>query len=95
MLTFSDSGHKNLYLLIRAINHKQRREIITHLSDKKTACVTSIYYELKCDQSIALQHLKILRDAGVVSRERVGRFIHYTLNEGKLDELNTLVGLLE
>jgi DNA-binding transcriptional ArsR family regulator len=95
MLTFSDDNYKKAFLAIRAVCHEKRREIIEHLRSKGRSCVTAIHYELKCDQSIASQHLKILRDAGVVTRERVGRFIHYSLNEAKLDDLNSLVSLLE
>ena len=41
--------------------------------------VTDIYVKLRLEQSVASQHLAILRKAGVVQTERDGKFIFYSL----------------
>jgi len=37
-------------------------------------------------------HLKELVNAGLISTERRGKFVHCTVNEGALDELETYFG---
>ncbi|MCL4132917.1 UNVERIFIED_CONTAM: hypothetical protein GTU68_015212 [Idotea baltica] len=53
--------------------------------------VTDIYIKLRLEQSVASQHLAILRRAGVVITERQGKFIYYSLNNERLDQISKLV----
>jgi ArsR family transcriptional regulator len=46
--------------------------------------VNKIYNTLKLEQSITSQHLRILRDAGLVNTTRDGKYIHYTVNYAKI-----------
>jgi DNA-binding transcriptional ArsR family regulator len=94
MLTFVDNNHKKIFMAIRAVNHQRRQEIIAHLRAKGRCCVTSIYHDLKMEQSVASQHLKVLRDVRVVQVERVGKHRHYTMDAKRLDEIDTLVNSL-
>lgn len=94
MLTFADNNYKNLYMAIRAVCHADRRQIIEHLQQKGVVTVTALYHELKKEQSVTSHHLKILRDAKVVSVERQGKFRHYKLNEQRFDALNALASML-
>jgi DNA-binding transcriptional ArsR family regulator len=94
MLTFVNNNHKKIFMAIRAVNHQRRQEIITHLRAKGRCCVTSIYYDLKMEQSVASQHLKVLRDVRVVQAERVGKHRHYTLDTKRLDEIDALASML-
>ncbi|HMW27776.1 MAG TPA: ArsR family transcriptional regulator, partial [Ferruginibacter sp.] len=43
------------------------------------------------EQSVASQHLAILRKAGIVSTEREGKFIYYMVNYKRLDEISLFV----
>jgi DNA-binding transcriptional ArsR family regulator len=61
------------------------------MSENGRLTVTEIYVRLRIEQSVASQHLAILRDAGVVKTERDGKFIYYSLNGQRLDELSALV----
>ena len=54
--------------------------------------VTEIYVKLRLEQSVASQHLAILRRAGIVSTARDGKFIFYSLNYARLAEV---VGFVE
>ena len=54
--------------------------------------VTDIYIKLRLEQSVASQHLAILRKAGVVVTERDGKYIHYTLDKGRIKEISELIG---
>lgn len=78
-------------LVLRAVNHDLRKGIIRLLAEQDRMNVTDIYVKLRLEQSVASQHLAILRRAGIVITERQGKFIFYTLNRERLNEVNTLV----
>ncbi len=78
-------------LVLRAVNHKLRQRIIELLEDSDTMTVTDIYIKLRLEQSVASQHLAILRRAGVVLTERQGKFIYYSLDKNRLNQISTLV----
>jgi DNA-binding transcriptional ArsR family regulator len=78
-------------LVLRAVNHKLRQRIIDLLEDGETMTVTDIYIKLRLEQSVASQHLAILRRAGVVATERQGKFIYYSLDKERLSQISTLV----
>jgi len=71
---------KKAALILRAVNHKLRQQMIKLIDDKKGITVTEIYVKLRLEQSVASQHLAILRRAGIVITERDGKFIHYSVN---------------
>ncbi|MEY3052526.1 MAG: hypothetical protein RLY31_2311 [Bacteroidota bacterium] len=78
-------------LVLRAINHKLRQRIIDLLEENDKMTVTDIYIKLRLEQSVASQHLAILRRAGVVATERQGKFIFYTLDKERLSQISKLV----
>lgn len=79
-------------LVLRAINHKLRQRIIDLLEENEKMTVTEIYIKLRLEQSVASQHLAILRREGIVKTERNGKFIHYTLNKDRLTQIFKLAG---
>lgn len=78
-------------LVLRAVNHKLRQRIIDLLEESETMTVTDIYIKLRLEQSVASQHLAILRRAGVVLTERQGKFIYYSLDHDRLAQISNLV----
>ncbi|GAA4301287.1 metalloregulator ArsR/SmtB family transcription factor [Compostibacter hankyongensis] len=74
-------------MVLRAINHKLRQQIIKLLEDHKKMTVTEIYVKLRLEQSVASQHLAILRRAGIVITERDGKFIFYSINAQRVAEV--------
>lgn len=78
-------------LVLRAVNHKLRQEIIDLLETNGQMTVTDLYVKLRLEQSVASQHLAILRRAGVVITEREGKFIYYGLDKNRLAQINGLV----
>ncbi len=77
--------------VLRAINHKLRQRIITLLEENESMTVTEIYIKLRLEQSVASQHLAILRRAGVVITEREGKFIKYSIDRSRLTQIGKLV----
>ncbi|GAB5551739.1 MAG: hypothetical protein Sapg2KO_13300 [Saprospiraceae bacterium] len=78
-------------LVLRALNHKLRQRIIDLLEEQDSMTVTDIYIKLRLEQSVASQHLAILRRAGVVSTSRNGKFIYYSLDQGRLAQIGRLI----
>lgn len=78
-------------LVLRAVNHKLRQRVIDLLEEHATMTVTDIYIKLRLEQSVASQHLAILRRAGVVLTERQGKFIYYSLDKDRLNQISKLV----
>ncbi|HEY6504979.1 MAG TPA: metalloregulator ArsR/SmtB family transcription factor [Chitinophagaceae bacterium] len=79
---------KKASLILRAINHKLRQQILKLIDEQGKITVTEIYVKLRLEQSVASQHLAILRKAGFVKTDRDGKFIYYTVNSCRLEELN-------
>lgn len=77
-------------LILRAVNHKLRWSIVDLLKKQDRMTVTDIYVKLRLEQSVASQHLAILRRAGVVRTERDGKFIYYSLDEDRLSQIEQL-----
>lgn len=78
-------------LVLRAINHKLRQRMIDLLEENEKMTVTDIYIKLRLEQSVASQHLAILRRAGVVATDRNGKFIYYGLDKDRLSQISKLV----
>ena len=78
-------------LVLRAVNHKLRQDVIDLLEENEKMTVTDIYIKLRLEQSVASQHLAILRRAGVVTTDRQGKFIYYSLDKDRLKQISRLV----
>lgn len=70
--------------ILRAIAHPVRLSIMAFVHKNKKVNVNKIYNNLKLEQSITSQHLKILRNADLVETTRDGKFIIYNLNYDKI-----------
>ena len=79
---------KKAALIIRAVNHKLRQQILRLIDEHVKITVTELYLKLRLEQSVASQHLAVLRKAGFVKTIRDGKFIHYSVNGSRLQELN-------
>jgi DNA-binding transcriptional ArsR family regulator len=85
---------KNAAMTLRAINHKLRQQVVKLLEENKRMNVTDIYVKLRLEQSVASQHLAILRRANIVITERDGKFIHYALNHARIASVAKFVNEL-
>ncbi len=57
-------------------------------------CVVDIERHVPLAQSTVSYHLKFLVDAGVLDRERRGRWMYYSVRPERLDELRAALGAL-
>jgi DNA-binding transcriptional ArsR family regulator len=81
---------KKLALVIRAINHPLRQQMMKIIHSAGRICVTDLYIKLRLEQSVASQHLAILRRAGFVDTARDGKQIYYSINYGKLNLVHSV-----
>ena len=82
---------KKSAMVLRSLNHKLRQQVIKTIHENNRLTVTQLYVKLRLEQSVASQHLAILRKAGIVSTERDGKFIFYTINPSRIESINELV----
>lgn len=82
-------------LILRALNHKLRQDIITLIHENEEINVTDIYIRLNLEQTVVSQHLSILRKAGFVKTRRESKQVFYTVNYEKLEHVqNNVLSLL-
>lgn len=74
--------------LIRVLADPLRLRIVTLLA-KETLCTTHLVEETGARQTNLSNHLRVLREAGVVDTEPCGRFTYYRL---KPDVIASLIG---
>ena len=78
---------KKAALVFRAINHNLRQQILRLLHSEKRMAVTNLYVKLRLEQSVASQHLAVLRRAGFVTTQREGKQVFYSVNYTRLKEV--------
>ena len=76
---------KKAALVLRAINHKLRQQMLKQIDEHGKMTVTELYVKLRLEQSVASQHLAILRKAGFVKTSRDGKFIYYSVNAKRME----------
>lgn len=84
----------NLAAAAKALGHPARLAIVEFLA-KTPGCITNdIVNELPIAQPTVSQHLKELRNAGIIRGEVEGTSVCYCLNPDTLDELHHYFELL-
>src|ERR1700761_7415142 len=72
--------------LMRVLADPLRLEIVALLA-RETLCTTHLEQETGARQTNLSNHLKVLREAGVVDTEPCGRFTYYSLRPEALEAL--------
>ena len=79
--------------LFHALSDETRLAVLDMLRDGEQ-CVCELQDALEAAQSRLSFHLKVLRDAGLVSDRKEGRWSYYRLNTEALEEAHDIVRLL-
>lgn len=77
--------------LLRAFGHPLRIKLLAYIHKQERVNVNRIYADLKLEQSVTSQHLRILRDEKLVISEREGKYIHYSINYDKIENIATVL----
>jgi ArsR family transcriptional regulator, arsenate/arsenite/antimonite-responsive transcriptional repressor len=81
---------KRTVRLFHALADETRLRILDQLADGEQ-CVCDLSGALEASQSRLSFHLKTLKDAGLLTDRREGRWIYYALDRETLEELRDLV----
>ena len=84
MMTIDEKAH-----LLRMLGHPVRLNILAILVDQ-CVCVKEMWQRLSLPQAVVSQHLKILKDSGIVSARRDGTRVCYSVSKELLTELFTV-----
>jgi ArsR family transcriptional regulator len=80
--------------LAKAIGHPARVRILRMLSLKEARVCSQIVGELPLAQSTVSEHLRILKDAGLIRSSQDGPRIGYCINYATLRKLKALVAII-
>jgi ArsR family transcriptional regulator len=87
-------GSSRVLNLFHALSDPTRLKIVRKLKHGER-CVCELTDALDAAQSRLSFHLKVLKDAGVVSDRRDGRWVYYELRRDAFDELGEVLDELE
>jgi DNA-binding transcriptional ArsR family regulator len=85
---------EELALLAKAVGHPARVQILRLLARRETCICGDIVDELPLAQSTVSQHLKVLKEAGLIRGEIDGPRVGYCVEPRTLRRLKSLVGSL-
>ena len=77
--------------MLKALAHPTRIQILEHLKDQDELCVCHIYEELELEQSNVSQHLKILKDKGILTSRKKGLKVMYSVRFTEVFDILDLV----
>jgi DNA-binding transcriptional ArsR family regulator len=89
-----DEADEELALLTKALGHPARVQILRLLVRREMCICGDIVEELPLAQSTVSQHLKVLKDAGLIRGEIDGPRVCYCVEPRTLRRLKALVGSL-
>jgi ArsR family transcriptional regulator, arsenate/arsenite/antimonite-responsive transcriptional repressor len=87
----NDESAERLAQLAWAVAHPARVRIVRLLISRKACVCGEIVDQLPLAQSTVSQHLKIMKESGLIQGEVDGPKVCYCINPEKLQELKTLI----
>ncbi len=82
--------------LFKALSDPTRLRIVSMLAaDGAELCACDIESAFELSQPTISHHLKLLRTAGLVSAEKRGLWVYYSLRAGRLDRARELLSALD
>jgi ArsR family transcriptional regulator len=78
----------------RVFSVEARIRIILALKQRRGMCVTEITSQLGISQEATSQHLRMLRDAGIVNSQKRGFHVYYSLDKQNMSIMQKAVNAL-
>jgi DNA-binding transcriptional ArsR family regulator len=78
--------------IFKVLSEPSRVRIIELLKDRDL-CVNALARKLEITPAAVSQHMRILRDADIVTSEKNGYFVHYGLNRETLAQWREIAGV--
>lgn len=79
-------NHQLSVKVFKALGHPIRYKIVKFLYDGPK-CVCKLNEDIEFSQANLSQHLKILKEAGILSSEKIGMNIHYQLSSNEVKNI--------
>lgn len=76
--------------IFKALGHPIRLKIVKKLMPKEK-CVCEFVNDIEFSQSNLSQHLKILKEAGILDSEKRGMNVFYSLKNSKIAEIINII----
>ncbi|MGM0607179.1 MAG: ArsR/SmtB family transcription factor [Candidatus Muiribacteriota bacterium] len=73
---------------LKIISVKNRYKILKLLS-KERLCVNALSCRLKITPAAVSQHLRVLKDNGLLQSEKIGYYMHYTVNKEIFEKIKS------
>lgn len=85
---------EELTSVLKAIADPTRLQILSLINSQpdQRACVCDLADAVKVSQPTVSHHLKVLREAGLVNREKQGTWVWYSLNATQWNQVASLLG---
>jgi DNA-binding transcriptional ArsR family regulator len=77
--------------ILKAVNHPLRQKVLNMMDSNGPMNVTEVLIKLRVEQSVASQHLGILRDAGFVKTFKNGKYVYYEVNYERIKKLTNSI----
>lgn len=85
---------KRAALLVRALNHPFRQQMLRLMDEHEALTVTQLYEFLDELQPVVSSHLSVLREAGLVEVLPEGKTRWYSVNYSRLNHIHGAIGQL-
>lgn len=70
--------------VLHALTHQLRLQIVDHMATAREATVLDLQRALGHEAGVLSNHLRVLRQSGVVTTSRTGKYINYHIVEERL-----------
>ena len=77
--------------LFRALNHPLRQKMIQLIHAQGRMTVTQLFTKMRLEQSVASNHLALLRTQKLLLAEKQQKFVFYSVNYGRLKKVQESV----
>ena len=92
---YSQPQAESLAEIFKALSDPTRLKIIRLLSRRKPMlCVGALAHRLGISQPAVSQHLRVLKNAGILRAHRLGFHVHYVFNPSILHEHKKMIDAL-
>lgn len=95
MSTTSSDRSDQLDLTFAAISHRTRRTILARLEREGDLTISGLADPLEIGLPATMKHLDVLRDAGLIAREKTGRVVTIRLKPAGLRAASTWLARYE
>lgn len=87
----SEADYEIIYQVSKALGNEARLEIYRFLKKQKSCMTSQLVDYLPLAQSTISQHLKVLKEAGVIVGEIAGPSTNYCINEQRMKQYARLI----